>query len=154
MSTLELQLIRYDCNDKRTIGKLSINGSFQMYTCEDPIRPVKIPGETAIPNGRYEVILTGSERFGCMMPLLLDVPNFIGVRIHKGNKPEDTDGCVLVGHHRGPDEIHQSATAYNALYSIIEAAIAAGRKVFITIERQDQQADPIPQPASTQETTA
>lgn len=152
MSTLELQLIRYDCNDKRTIGKLSINGSFQMYTCEDPIRPVKIPGETAIPNGRYEVVLTGSERFGCMMPLLLDVPNFTGVRIHKGNKPSDTDGCVLVGHHRGQDEIYQSATAYNALYSIIEAALKAGRQVFITIERQDLQADPPPTTTGTEVT--
>lgn len=57
----------------------------------------KVKGETAITAGRYEVTLTWSNRFGRVLPLLLGVEEFEGVRIHAGNTAEDTTGCILVG---------------------------------------------------------
>lgn len=82
-----------------TIGRLSIDGVFFCHTLEDTVRPagVKIPGRTAIPAGQYEVLLTHSVRFKKILPLLLKVPGFEGVRIHGGNTADDTLGCILVG---------------------------------------------------------
>lgn len=68
-----------------TFGKLFHNNKFLNYTLEDKVRDIKIKHETAIPAGTYQVIINKSERFKQLMPLLLNVPNFEGVRIHKGN---------------------------------------------------------------------
>lgn len=69
-----------------TFGKLYLNDmTFLNYTLEDKVREIKIKHQTAIPAGTYEIIINKSERFKQMMPLLLDVPGFDGIRIHKGN---------------------------------------------------------------------
>ena len=56
--------------------------------------------ETAIPEGRYPLVMTKSMRFKKWLPLLLGVPGFSGVRIHAGNTAKDTQGCILVGENK------------------------------------------------------
>jgi hypothetical protein len=85
------------CAATCTIGKMYIDGIDTCYTLEDVVREEKIYGETAIPTGTYKVIINFSNRFQQLMPLLLDVPEFEGVRIHPGNTDKDTHGCILVG---------------------------------------------------------
>lgn len=82
-----------------TIGKLYIDGHYFCDTLEDTVRPAnkKIAGKTAIPAGNYKVIKSYSPRFKKILPEILNVPNFTGVRIHAGNTAKDTDGCVLLG---------------------------------------------------------
>ncbi len=80
-----LVLIRTDLLDTCTIGELYHNDKFICYTLEDKVRPIKIYGETAIPYGTYKVIVNHSQRFNQLMPLLLNVPNFEGIRVHMGN---------------------------------------------------------------------
>ena len=81
-----------------TFGKLYLNDmTFLNYTLEDKVREIKIKHQTTIPAGTYEIIINKSERFKQMMPLLLNVPGFDGIRIHKGNSAIDTSGCILVG---------------------------------------------------------
>src|SRR3989442_1816583 len=94
-----MELRRKVFTSNSTIGELLINGKLECFTLEDRIRPpgVKVPGQTAIPEGSYEVIVTLSQRFKRDLPLLLNVPNFRGVRIHTGNTELDTEGCILVG---------------------------------------------------------
>jgi hypothetical protein len=64
------------------IGKLYIDGAYFCDTLEDIPREIKKLHETCIPVGTYKVILNMSNRFQKIMPLLLDVPNFEGIRIH------------------------------------------------------------------------
>lgn len=134
---MELRLERDDCTPTRTIGRLFIGDTFECYTLEDPVRiGPKIPGETAIPAGRYQVVLTFSQRFQKTLPLLLNVPNFTGIRIHAGNTTADTAGCLLVGQNRAHDSILQSKLALAALQPKIAAALALGDDVWITIEEE------------------
>lgn len=102
--------------DTSTIGELLINGIFECFTLEDTERKVKIKGETAIPKGTYKVIINESNRFKRLLPLLIDVPDFEGVRIHSGNSNHDTEGCILVGKTRNKNYIGQSRKAFDKLF--------------------------------------
>ena len=141
---MELLLARTTRTEESTIGVLSINGVQQCYTLEDvdrhlsqidtlsQIQRVKVHGKTAIPTGRYEVALTFSNRFQQMMPLLLNVPGFEGIRIHTGNKAADTEGCILLGETKGVNFIGQSKVAYTKFLAKLKAAMKT-EKVFITV---------------------
>ena len=133
MRLKEFELVRQWLTPKSTIGKLSLQGVYLMYTLEDTVRELKIPGETAIPYGRYRVALSQSQRFGRELPILLSVPNFTGVRIHGGNGPQDTEGCILVGFDKGNNLIGGSQRALEALLPMIRQPIAAGEEVYLSI---------------------
>lgn len=96
---------RYDYTEKRTIGDLLVDDVHVGYTLEDAVRPdgVKIAGITAIPAGLYRMRLTKSKRFGRVLPLIIGVPGFVGVRIHRGNDDGDTSGCILIAENRHDD---------------------------------------------------
>ena len=119
---MKLHLKRLHRTDKSTIGELTIDGKFECYTLEDIEREVKVKAETAIPKGTYKVIINQSNRFKRLMPLLLNVPNFEGVRVHAGNTNHDTEGCILVGRTRGVDFIGQSRKAYDSLFKKMQEA--------------------------------
>lgn len=129
---MNLKLVRRTLTEQSTIGTLSINGVFECLTLEDRVRPVKIHGATAIPAGIYEVAITFSDRFKKPLPLLLNVPNFSGIRIHPGNTAEDTEGCILVGTTERKDFIGNSRAAFRALFTKLEAALKK-EKVFIEV---------------------
>lgn len=103
-----------------TEGKLFLDDQFFCDTLEDEVRPIKIAGETAIPAGHYKVILNMSNRFKKVMPLILNVPNFEGVRIHSGNTKEDTEGCILVGVKFKDGFVGNSRSTFNALMRRLE----------------------------------
>jgi hypothetical protein len=91
-------------------------------TLEDASTTTKIKGESCIPVGKYEVQITMSNRFKKMLPLLIDVPNFEGVRFHGGNTEADTEGCILVGMHTdGVSKIWNCQPALDAVMRLIEA---------------------------------
>jgi len=104
------------------IGELTVDGIWECYTLEDLERDVKIKGETAIPKGTYKVIINQSNRFKRLLPLLLDVQGFEGVRIHSGNTNHNTEGCILVGRTRSDDFIGQSRKAFDKLFEKMKKA--------------------------------
>ena len=131
---MELRLQRHPSSPKSTLGQLFVNDVWQAWTLEDVERPEKIQNETAIPAGRYKVELTMSARFKRIMPLLLDVPNYTGVRIHFGNSSKDTEGCILVGTtHEGEDWIGNSVVAFDHLFPVLQAAFDAGEEIWIDV---------------------
>ena len=133
---MEILLKREESANGCTFGALSIDGSFQCWTIEDVVRPAgeKVPGETAIQAGRYEVRITQSQRFSRLLPILIDVPNFTGVRIHPGNTSADTEGCILPGRTKGQDAVYESRVAFSALFGKIRGPLDQGDQVWITIE--------------------
>jgi len=142
---MELELARSVKTNKSTIGELTINGVFECFILEDKDRglrkdmPIselmvmKIKTRTAIPTGRYEIVVSFSDKFQKMLPLLLDVPAFAGIRIHPGNTDANTEGCLLPGKIKSPDMVGSSRVAFTALFDKIKAALQR-EKIFITIK--------------------
>lgn len=131
---MNLLLQRETLTPEATIGQLLIDGEFFCFTLEDRVRPTKIAGVTAIPEGRYKVGITQSLRFGKPLPLLYDVPGFSGIRIHVGNVAANTDGCLLVGLQKGVNSVGRSKAAMDALMPVLEAALQDGGEAWITIQ--------------------
>lgn len=131
---MNLTLNREPSADGATIGELLIDDKHECWTLEDVVRPdgEKVPGKTAIPAGRYRVIITHSNRFNTPLPLLLAVPGFEGIRIHPGNTAVDTEGCILVGRTRDTAFVGESRLAFASLFDKIKAGCSAG-EVWITI---------------------
>ena len=124
-----LKVIRDTYTDKSTIGKLYVNDIFISDTLEDVCRDLnrdgdlndvgetKIYGETAIPSGKYKLIINISPRFKKLLPRLIGVVGFDGVLIHAGNTPIDTYGCILVGE-RGLNSL-KGGTSSKAMNKLI-----------------------------------
>jgi hypothetical protein len=137
---MKMLLERLQLDADVTIGSLSIDGEFECWVLEDPVREVpgqpvaswKIPGETAIPYGMYSIDITRSARFKVDLPLLLNVPGYAGVRIHPGNTTANTEGCLLPGFDRLAKSLGQSRKAFDALFAKLR--VAHIRREPITIE--------------------
>lgn len=137
---MELKLTRHTFTDKSTIGSLSDDGGYICHILEDTDRKVesnpsgKIYGKTAIPRGRYKIVVTFSNRFKRVLPLLMNVPGFEGIRIHTGNKPEDTEGCLIPGSiTETSDWVANSRYSYSKVEDLINSALAKKEEVWITI---------------------
>lgn len=132
---MTLKLQRELSTNLSTGGSLYVNDVFECYTLEDVVRDgEKIPGQTAIPAGCYQIIITRSERFKRDMPLLVGVKGFEGIRIHSGNTAKDTSGCILVGYYReGADTIRGSVAAFDPLYWKIKDSLFRNESVWIDI---------------------
>jgi heme-degrading monooxygenase HmoA len=130
---VKLRLERLDREPAYTSGRLLVDEVFECWVLEDPVREgPKVHGETAIPEGTYAVLLTFSNRFQKVMPQIMDVPGFEGIRIHAGNTVEQTEGCLLVGNKRAGATIIDSRAAYKALFNKLQDA--HDRQEPITIE--------------------
>jgi hypothetical protein len=126
-----LELKRRPSDDKCTIGDLFINRVWFCNTLEDIIRAhgVKVDGQTAIPPGEYIIELDFSQRFQKVMPHILQVPMFEGIRIHPLNWAQETEGCVGVGltDAEHPDMILHSKDTFAKLMPLLESAF--GREI-------------------------
>jgi hypothetical protein len=131
-----IRIIREPSLQGTTLGVVFIDGRFTCFSLEDEIRPVgvKVDGETCIPPGRYRVGLTWSPKFGKVLPEVLDVPGFTGVRIHAGNSAMDTRGCVLLGIQRAGVRILESQKAMALVQAWIAEAEQRAEGVWLLIE--------------------
>jgi hypothetical protein len=137
---MRIQVIRKWYSQISTIGVISVDGVKCGFTLEDVARAegVKIPNHTAIPAGEYEVVNDYSERFKKIMPHILDVKNFEGVRIHKGNRTSDTTGCLICGLQKGQDLVYNCDPTYDYIFHSIDQAMKRKEKVTITIINEQE----------------
>lgn len=119
---MKITIKRNPSSEHSTQGTLYVDGKVECFTLEDVVRECKIDGCTAIPAGTYKVVINYSNRFKRLLPLLLDVPNYTGVRIHAGNTDKDSRGCVLVGDSPRLDFVGNSRVAFDRLFAKMEKA--------------------------------
>lgn len=141
---MEISLKRTTKAASFTLGTLSIDGAFFGHTVEDTDRGLtqqthptllkskKVAGKTAIPTGRYGLAMTYSNRFKSVMPEVLNVPSFAGIRIHAGNTAADTEGCILVGIKPTRNGVSSSKLAFARLSKLIKSR-AKKEKIFLII---------------------
>lgn len=130
---MKITVVRQILGKDATIGEMFIDGEHICFTCEDAVRPIKIAGITAIPAGIYKVIMTFSNHFQKVLPLLLNVPNYEGVRIHSGNTPADTEGCLIVGLTHIDNAVQQSRDAMAELMPKLNNAFHNNEEITLEI---------------------
>ncbi len=128
------EIIRRFLTDKSSVGDMLYDREQLCKTLEDKTREgPKVPGATAIPCGTYEIVIDFSQRFKKLMPHILRVPNFSGIRVHKGNDAGDTEGCPLVGMQSGPDKVWDCQPAYDLFFKRLYEQLETGQKVYIKV---------------------
>ena len=152
---MELVLTRIAKRKTYTIGRLAIveriddeylAGEKEVYFC-DTLEPTwrdyahgayKVKGRSAIPEGRYAVVISWSPKFGAWLPILLGGPEFNkqwqGIRIHAGNTAKDTQGCILVGKNREVGKVLESRKWLYELEQKIVEAKDKGETIWLTIK--------------------
>lgn len=130
---MELLLERKWLKDKYTIGRLYVDSVFFCNILEDKVidfnkngtfdcGELKIKGHTAIPYGVYKIDITYSPKFKRDLPILLNVPHFEGIRIHRGNTPEDTEGCLIPGENKEVGKVLNSTKYEIELIKLMKQA--------------------------------
>lgn len=92
----------------------------------------KVFGKTAIPDGRYQLIVDMSNKFKKRMILVVGVKGFSGVRLHRGQIPAHTEGCILAGERNGPGKLLPEYD-YQWITDRVDQQIKDGNKVFLTV---------------------
>lgn len=151
---MKLLLVRKYKKAEYTIGELYIDGKFFCNTIEDKdrglkqnmtlseIQKTKVPNETAIPAGKYEVVLDiispsfSKKQFykdfcDGKLPRLLNVPGFEGILIHCGTNQDNSSGCIIVGENKIKGGLINSKETFMKLYTILKSS---DDKIEITIE--------------------
>jgi len=148
---MELILERIAKRKTYTIGRLYIQrrvddeylaGTENQYFC-DTLEPrwrdykngaYKVKGHSAIPEGRYAVVISWSPKMKQWLPILLGVPKFSGIRIHAGNTANDTEGCILLGKNREVGKVLDSRIWVQRLKRKIVEAKDRGEAVWLTVK--------------------
>ena len=143
---MNLKLIREEF-PTYTKGTLSVDNNKFCETLEDTNRDlnrngkfdngeIKVYGETCIPYGTYKVRVSYSPKFKRELPEILNVTNFSGVRIHRGNKTSDSSGCILCGGRVVNGYLYNSTPYEIKLTKLLKEAQMRNEDITLTIEKQ------------------
>lgn len=142
---MKIEVRRRYLGSDYTIGSMYINGEYFCDTLEDKVRDLnkdgdlsdngedKVYAKTAIPYGKYKVVISFSPKFKRMLPRLLNVPHFEGILIHRGNTAKDSAGCILVGENKVKGQLINSTLYEKKITSICHKAQLQNEKITIEI---------------------
>ncbi len=133
---MKLLLKRHFKGTEYTIGRLYIDGEYFCDTLEDTVRDLpatcpntsqwencecseKVYGKTAIPPDIYKVTMEYSPRFKRKLPLLHNVPHFLGILLHSGNQASESHGCPLLGFNTVKGKVLNSRVTSDKLNAIL-----------------------------------
>ena len=143
-----ITIVRKEFTDTYTMGELLLDGKFFCYTMEDTdrniteddtdakIKQVKVPKRTAIPYGDYRIMLSFSKKLKRFLPILLDVPAFRGIRIHKGSTQDWSSGCILVGMKKLQNKLSDITNAENLLMEALKK-VNENEPIYIKIVKHE-----------------
>ena|SRR6185436_2115727 len=123
-----------------TEGNLYINGRWFAHTIEDVVRAkpgewhkdLKVYAQTAIPYGKYPVMVTWSNRFKRPLTGVFNVPDFEGIRIHNGTSEKSSAGCIIVSYKAAGHLLVNDKQAMNDLCDRVKA-VQDREKVWLEI---------------------
>lgn len=130
---MKLTLRRLYRKPEYSIGKLYIDGVYFCDVVEDTdrglysymnigeISKIKVKHETAIPYGIYKIRLSMSPKYKKILPEIMNVPGFSGVRIHSGNWASDSSGCLIVGKNTVKGGVTSSRVTMKALMKKLQS---------------------------------
>lgn len=143
---MKIELKRIAKKPKYTIGKMYIDGKYICDTIEDTdrgltdkmsveeVKSKKVYGETAIPSGTYTVRLTYSNKYKKVMPQIMNVKGFEGIRIHSGNTEKDSLGCIIVGQNKEVGKVLNSRVTYTKVFDLLKGASDHGQPIELVIK--------------------
>ena len=118
-----ITVLRFDYSKNHTKSIIFVNDQFFCFGMEPENKfNNTIKGQRdLIPEGTYPIKLSKSPKFKRVLPEILDVPFNSGIRIHPGNYPSDTSGCLLLGTHFDANVLFNSIRAVDGLISILKS---------------------------------
>ena len=151
---MELILNRKAIKKAYTIGQLYVGNRYLCDILEPPCLhmklatvkdPLKLTPDRAhqlkpfaIPEGRYPVVINYSKKFNQWLPQLIGVPLFQGIRIHAGNYPFETKGCLLPGENKRKGMVLNSRIWLRNIKELIVKAKEQGEAVYITVRSSER----------------
>lgn len=129
---MRIEIERKYRKEKYIIGLMTVDGRFFCDTLELPWRDNQ-QNISCIPEGRYDIRLTYSQKFCRVLPLVMDVPNRSGIRVHAANRPEEITGCIAVGENTKKGMVLNSRYYENKLVELLKASESRGEVTTLTI---------------------
>ena len=117
-----ITVLRFDYTKNHTKSLIFVNRQFFCFGMEPENKfNNTIKGQRdLIPEGTYQIILSKSPKFKRVLPEILNVPNNSGIRIHPGNFPSDTSGCLILGTYFDENILFNSSKKVEELIKILE----------------------------------
>lgn len=150
LADITVDLLRYSDDGETTVGLLYIDKKFYCYTLEDTHHDIKVPGDTRIPAGNYELKLKKevtplTEKYRTRYPEwftfhleLQGVPGFTSIYIHNGGDHGDTEGCILVSDSLSVSDtktfLTNSRNTFKTLYKFLSAHLENNKKILIKVQ--------------------
>ena len=139
-----ITLKREQFPSKYTVGTMYVEGKKFGKTLERPNRDLnhkngfdngekKVYGDTCIPFGHYKLTVTYSPKFKRDLVLVNNVPEFSGVRIHRGNYVKDTIGCILVAERFSNGALYNSTPYETWITNYVKKEIQSGNEVWMDV---------------------
>lgn len=137
--TYEWTVTRHLPDGETTLGTLDTSNGATCYTLERT--------SLEIPQGRYPLTLTQSARAkrgelwapgsDFKLPLINDVPERSGIRMHAGNTSHDSIGCILLGADVVGLTLGHSRPSVTRIVNLLQQAESNGDRVFLTVTSND-----------------
>lgn len=130
-----ITVVRYIHTSVCTISRIYFDG-MMLYGLE--------PSNFIVPEGTYLLTISHSPRFSSKLPyksvhdskvpLVNGVKGHTGIRLHVGNYPSDTDGCLLLGLRHTECSVLDSVMAYKKLLNRMSCIERDNPNVFYVIK--------------------